>query len=222
MSRVRSTSITNCAVCTLRLPWQSMSLSHTQEILIYPSVHPKKLWLYHQFEANTENGGTRPFLNSKAPQSSHTHVVEEWLIYGGAKRIQTWPRLYHFFNWLKKAAHKAAWLLAERLCRIFMRNHQRSLFSPLSSQKPQPFSKLSLTPEGFAPASWSSYFKLKKGLIMTRPSENFSIQTLSIDFFCISEVHAPSIPDESRWVRMRSETFHWRLSWIGLDCGQRC
>lgn len=48
-----------------------------------------------------------------------------------------------------------------------MRNHQRSLFSPtLSSQKPQPFSKRSLTPEGFAPASWSSYFKLKKGLII--------------------------------------------------------
>ena len=220
MSRVRSTSITNCAVCTLRLPWQSISLSHTQEILIYPSVHPKKLWLYHQFEANTENGGTSPFLNSKTPQSSHTHVVEVWLIYGGAKRIQTWPRLYHFFNWLKKAAHKAAWLLAKRLCRIFMRNHQRSLFSPtLSSLKPQPFSKQSLTPEGFAPASWSSYFKLKKGLIMIRPFENFSIQTLSMDLFLHLRGSGSIHP---RWVQMRSETFHWRLSWIGLDCGQRC
>jgi hypothetical protein len=89
-----------------------------------------------------------------------------------------------FFQLTKESSAQSSMIVGRKIVQDIHEKSSEVPFSPtLSSQKPQPFSKLSLTPEGFAPASWSSYFKLKKGLIMTRPSENFSIQTLSIDFF---------------------------------------
>ena len=123
-----------------------------------------------------------------------------------------------FFQLTKESSAQSSMIVGRKIVQDIHKKSSEVPFFSNTFQKPQAFSKLSLTPEGFAPASWSSYFKLKKGL-MTRPSENFSTQTLSIDLFLHLRGSCSIHP---RWVQMGSETFHWRLSWIGLDCGQRC
>ena len=88
-----------------------------------------------------------------------------------------------------------------------------------SWEEPHPLSELILMPEGFAIVSWSNYFKLHR-----RAEDDLAIwELLSTNSFHRPLLHLRrSCSSHPRWMQMRSETFHWRLSWIGWDCVQRC